>query len=69
MTEKNSNNPPYAVVELDKASYDFIMENCDNNIAFGLSALMTVSESGARKLVDLMESFKAIKASLEKGKL
>lgn len=66
---ENSNNPPYAVVELDKASYDFIMKNCDDNIVFGLNALMAVSEDSARKLVDLMESFKAIKVSLEKGKL
>lgn len=65
----DSNNPPFAVVELDEETYNFLIRNCDQNIAFGLGALQTLSIGGAEKMVVILESFKELKKRTEKGKL
>ena len=67
-----NNNPPYAVVELSKEQYDFILRNCDSNIRAGLSILTTTgktSEPMEVKIVELIEQFKNIKKVVEKSKL
>lgn len=65
-----SNNPPYAVVELDRETYDFIVANCESNMAFGLNALGMVKEqSSLEKIVESIEQFKALKKKVEASKL
>jgi hypothetical protein len=63
-----SNNPPDRVVELTEEQYQFLLEGCNTNIAFGLSALQTLDERGAHKMVTLLEKFKDVKQALERAK-
>lgn len=63
-----NNNPPDRIVELTEEQYTFLLNNCDANIMFGLSALQTLDRSGAEKMVALLESFKSVKAALVKAK-
>lgn len=60
------NNPPHKVVELDKETYDFIIGNCDSNIAFGFRALEGMqSRDLMEKVVANIEQFKKLKKLLE----
>lgn len=61
-----SNNPPDKLVSLTKAQWEFLISNCDSNIAFGLANLQNVTNrSTAEKLVEMLEQFKAVKKALE----
>ena len=62
-----SNNPP-VVVEFTPEQAEFLKNNCDTNIAFGLAALQDMkSRESAEKMVELLEAFKGIKQALEKA--
>lgn len=63
------NNPPHAVVEMDKELYDFVMKSVEANMRMGLSVIMSMSPEGQREMVSLLEQNKRLKAALEKGKL
>lgn len=65
MTE-GSNNPPDVELALTTKQAKFLLANADQNIIFALGAVQTVSETGARKLVDIMEQFKEIRELLIK---
>lgn len=63
-----SNNPPEVIVELTLEQAEFLVCNCDSNIGFGLGAMESLQEeANLRKLVGLMEQFKAIKKAVQKG--
>jgi hypothetical protein len=62
-----SNNPP-VIIELSKELAEFLMENCEANIAYGLAGLQSLhSRDLQEKMVKNIEAFKALKAALEKG--
>lgn len=62
-----SNNPPEVLVGLSLEQAEFIIKNCDANVQFALSRLMDVEEDTARKMVEQMEQFKALKSLVEKA--
>lgn len=72
-----SNNPPYAVVELTREQYDFLVDNCAVNMSQGLAMVdpcgplreQPLPMSTVRKIVDMVEKFRGVKAAVEKGKL
>ncbi len=62
------NNPPAVILELTQEEATFILDNCESNIAMGLNLLQaSTSEATARKVVDMMENFKTIRAKVQKG--
>lgn len=62
-----SNNPPAAVLELTLVQAEFLMNNCDSNIEFGLKGLQTMeSAESAARLVAIIEQFKDIRKLLLK---
>jgi hypothetical protein len=63
---RNSNSPPDRVVYLTKEQHEFLVRNCDSNIAVGLSSLQHIPAGDtAEKLVVLIEMFKGVKKALE----
>lgn len=64
-----SNNPPEVVIYLTRKQAEFIIKNCDTNIAIGLAQLLSVSQTTQEKLVGLIEEFKEIKVAANKGLL
>ena len=51
--EHKSNGAPFAVLELSKEQYDFLMNNCTANMEMGLNLLPTVTRrETAEKLVE-----------------
>ena len=65
-----TNNPPYAALNLTEEVHRFLLNNCESNIIFGLSALQeTTSEKSARAMVDIIESFKNISQKLKESVL
>jgi hypothetical protein len=71
-----SNNAPYAVVELTKDQYDFLIRNCETNMLQGLNAVDPcgpmadkLSRSTITKLVDLIEEFRSLKQAAQRGVL
>ena len=62
-----SNNPPEVVVKMDRKTAEFLLENCETNIAFSLGTLQTVSRETAVKLVELIENFKATSVAIKAG--
>lgn len=64
----NTNNPPEVVIELPREVAQFLLDNCDVNIGFGLAQLQTFeNRASAEKMVALLENFKAVKAAVTKG--
>lgn len=64
----NTNNPPFKIVALTQEQYEFLLNNCDVNIEFGLKSLqMLETKEAIEKMVVLMESFKAVKKSLKEA--
>lgn len=62
-----SNNPP-VLVELTQEQAEFLKNNCETNIAFGLAALQDMEKrEAAEKIVNLIEAFKGIKQAVEKA--
>lgn len=60
------NNPPDVVLELTRDEAQFLLRNCDTNIAFGLANLQTMERPAAEKLVGLIEQFKGLRNKLIK---
>lgn len=58
-------------VYLEPDLVEFAIENCEANLRLGMNTLQTVQEGDnlefARKLVDLIEKFKSLKAAMEKA--
>ena len=68
MTDRKSNGAPFAILELSKEQYDFLMNNCEANMQMGLNLLPTVTRrETAEALVAQLERFKAIRAALIKA--
>lgn len=72
----STNNPPEVIVEMSRELADFVIENCDTNIEFGLKAMMAIgtvddgsnkTRESLEKLVTLNENFKALKNAVKKG--
>lgn len=76
-TKAKSNDPPHAVVELDRRLYDFLIHNCDVNIAQTSTMIdpcgpmrdTPLSRSTTEKLVNLIEDFRELKRAAERGVL
>lgn len=69
-----SNNAPYSELRLTKEEHEFLVENCESNIQYGLKALTmaqngNVSMEAAAKIVALNEKFKSIYNKLKKSVL
>lgn len=67
-----TNNPPI-LVELTPELADFLFKNCESNIVFGLKAIdptnpTITSEDLVIETVQMLESFKAIRAAIIKAK-
>lgn len=72
----SSNNAPFAVVELTEDQYNFLMENCETNIAQGITMIDpcgpmkdTLPMDTVKKVVALIEKFRSLRTAAEKGKL
>lgn len=66
MTDAGHNNPP-VLIELTREEAAFLRENCESNVAFGLTALGSLTSRDLQeKMVRNIELFKAI---LDKVKL
>lgn len=66
--KSGSNNPP-VIVELTPELADFVIENCDSNLAMGFNVLQgTQSRDVAERVVVLVEKFKALKAAVERAR-
>jgi len=63
----DTNSPPFAVVELTQEEHQFLLDHCDSNMTFGLASLQSLSEDNARRMVDILEQFKALKKKLERS--
>ena len=62
-----SNNPPDVILELTQDEADFLLKNCESNMAFALSAMQALEDmKSLEKLVDLNEKFKNIRDKLKK---
>lgn len=71
-----SNNPP-VVLELTKEEAEFLLQNCDKNIEFGLHFMVNAQAEGGpmtperratvEKIIGVMEQFKALKAKTAKA--
>lgn len=60
-----SNNPPFAILELNEKQAKFLLANCDSNITMALGLLQSVkTREAAEKIVELNEQFKAIRDML-----
>lgn len=76
-TKLKSNDPPHAVVELDKRLYDFLIHNCEVNIHQTLAMIdpcgpmkdLNLSRETVEKLVNLVEDFRELKTRSERGVL
>lgn len=64
-----SNNPPEVVLKISRELAEFIVENCDSNIVFGLNAIqhMDLPRPKVEQLVANMEQFKALRAAAKAG--
>lgn len=65
----NSNNPPDVELGLTRAEAEFMLENCETNIAQGM-AILTIdgfSRDALEKTVALIEQFKPIREKLKKA--
>lgn len=69
-----SNNAPYAVMELDKELYEFLIKNCEVNLHQMTSAIDpcgpmsgALSRGALEQLVDYIEKFKHLRAAAERG--
>lgn len=66
-----SNNPPKAIIELDKEMTTFVLDNCESNLRLGVILLQnmmdTDNRAGAEKVVELIEKFKKLKKIVEKA--
>lgn len=68
MTDPGHNNPP-VVLELTREEAEFMLRNAEANIAHGMCLLEQrekLSEAGLHKVVELIESFKPLRAKLKK---
>jgi hypothetical protein len=60
-----SNNAPFATLDLDEDTANFLMKNCITNIRFGLAAIDGItSRDLAEKLVEQMNYFKHLRDML-----
>lgn len=60
----NSNNPPI-LVELTPELAQFVKDNCETNLAFGLQALGTLTSRDLQEqMVQQMENFKALRQAV-----
>lgn len=61
-----SNNPPRAVLELDQADAELMLQNCESNLRLSLGLMMggAMSRENTEKLVRYNEFFKGIRTSL-----
>ena len=65
----SDNNPPARIVELSEAQYQFLLNNCEVNMAAGLEALTIVtSREGQERMVELLEGFKSCRKALQAAK-
>ena len=65
MADQISNNPPI-VVELTPELADFLLDNCEANIEFGLKAMSTMeSRDLIEKLIENMEKFKSLRQAVK----
>jgi len=56
------------VVELTQAQFDFVLENIETNMAYGLRALQQLQTREAQeRMVQLLEKFKDLKAAFDKA--
>lgn len=63
-----SNNPPL-LVELTPELAEFLLENCESNLAFGIQALPTLtSQDLQEQMVTQLENFKALRAAVKKAR-
>lgn len=60
----NGNNPPAATLELDQGQAEFLLKNCNVNIALSLSLLQRVERDTAEKIIAQTEQFKALRDML-----
>ncbi len=68
MTTPGSNNPP-VTIELSAELADFVVENCEANMEFGLKSLqMLTSRDLQERLVANMERFKALREAVLKAR-
>lgn len=62
-----SNNPPDVVLELTHEQAQFLLSNCDQNIAVGLAGMQMLRDRDSLvKLVSLTEKFKEIRNLLRR---
>ena len=62
MSEQRGSNSGLVAVVLTPAQRDFLITNCNANIASGPTALNTIqSRDLAKQIVELIENFKAVK--------
>lgn len=68
----SGHNQPPVVVELPGDLADFLIDNCETNMEFGLRVLVmvqegTMSRETGQKVVDLAEKFKRVRAIIQKA--
>lgn len=68
MPSSLTNNPPHAVLELTKEEHEFLLRNCESNIAFALSALQSLdSREAQEKMIHLLNQFKELELKLKEA--
>lgn len=66
--ENLSNNPPEVMIGVSRELAEFIIENSESNLVFGLKALDTLTSRDLQeKMVAQMEKFKALRDAAKKG--
>lgn len=63
-----SNNPPFRTVELTEEQYNFLLNNCDANIAMGLQSLQAMeSKDLIVQMVGIIDQFKSVRDTLKRS--
>lgn len=65
----DTNSPPFRTIDLDEETFNFILDNCDANIVFGLESLqMLQSQDLVVKMVAQIEMFKKVRELFRNAK-